>query len=215
MSIMRFMLLTTFIASAALIAACDTEELPTRRPTSRASGGQSINTVDAAAGDTTTSWSDGGAPPAIVDAAAAPIDAAPQITAFSDTAPFALITPATQSTDHHGGDSNAGKDCLLCHTGAGAPQFIAAGTVFTTHGSNVGASGVQVRIVSSADEEIAFAGTDGSGNFWVAGTTPLPANAKVGIRDATQTRLMTGTPKGSCNQSNCHVSTTQPIFLSQ
>jgi hypothetical protein len=156
------------------------------------------------------------APPAPVPDAGPPADAAPPLTAFTGTTPYALITPPAQSSDHHGGDSNAGKDCLLCHTGAGAPKFAVAGTVYTTKSATAGASGVQVRVVSPTGVELALVGTDADGNFWFENdATILPPGSRVGVRDTTSTQLMTTAPGASCNQTTCHVSTTRPIYLNE
>lgn len=140
----------------------------------------------------------------------------PPPNAFTATSPYALLTPSEQSADHHGGTSNAGKDCLLCHTGQGAPRFVVAGTVFTTKGSTTPAAGVQVRVVSPTGQEIALVGTDESGNFWLEGAAVVPPGSRVGIRDASRTKLMNGPiGAGTCNQSVCHVTSAQPpIFLS-
>jgi hypothetical protein len=145
-----------------------------------------------------------------------PVDAAPAINAFTNTSPYALITPARQSKDHHGGKvSHAGEDCLLCHTGQGAPKFAIAGTVFSTKAATGPATGVQVRVISATGEEIALVGTDQSGNFWLkAQATIIPAGSRVGIRDGARTKLMGATiGTGACNQTGCHVST-RPIYLS-
>jgi hypothetical protein len=144
------------------------------------------------------------------------VDVAPK-TAFTDVAAYALVTPPDESSNHHLGDSNAGKDCLSCHTGEGAPQFVVGGTVLATKTGNDdidGVAGVQVRVVSATGEEIALVGTDSSGNFWLEGDLVLPAGSRVGVRSASSTKTMSGTVgNGSCNQSGCHVSP-QPIFLS-
>jgi hypothetical protein len=148
--------------------------------------------------------------------AAPPVDAAPPLNAFTDAPPFSTITPATDSTRPHNKAGNAGFDCLQCHTGSGAPKFLIAGTVYGTKAGGVGFKGAQVRIVDPAGTELALMGTDSVGNFWLkAGTlAALPAGSKVGVRSATSTKLMAaGIGAGSCNQSNCHVPATRPVFV--
>jgi hypothetical protein len=135
--------------------------------------------------------------------------------AFANAEAYALITPTEESSDHHGQQSNANKDCLSCHAGGlNAPQFLVAGTVYDTKSSSAGASGVQVRIVDPSGNEIALVGTDSAGNFWLeAGTATLPPGSFVGVRDATSNKEMKASvSSGSCNQSGCHVKP-RPIFL--
>lgn len=140
-------------------------------------------------------------------------------TAFAKAAPYALVTPAEESSDHHGGTSNANKDCLSCHAGGlNAPRFLVAGTVYLDRPGNAPAVGAQVRVVAPDGEEVALVGTDSAGNFWVAAAerTPpvtLPPGSFVGVRDATSTKEMKAAVQtGSCNQSGCHVKP-RPISL--
>ncbi len=217
----RFTLTFSLVLAIAAGACADDVQssIGSRKP--RSSGAkQSASDAPSSAGTseppTTSSDADDAndAPPAPPpqDADAGP----PPPNAFTATSPYALLTPSEQSADHHGGTSNAGKDCLLCHTGQGAPRFVVAGTIFTTKGSTTPAAGVQVRVVSPAGQEIALVGTDESGNFWLEGTASVPPGSHVGVRDATRTKLMNGPiGVGTCNQSVCHVTSAQPpIFLS-
>jgi hypothetical protein len=168
---------------------------------------QAASSVDA--GASTPKPAAKAADPSPSDAGAA----APAIAAFSNAPPFSLVTPSDESSDHHGGDSNAGKDCLSCHTGEGAPQFVIGGTVFGEKSGAEGLAGAEVRIVSKTGEELALVGTDSDGNFWLEGAAALPAGAVAGVRNATATKSMTGkVGTGSCNQSGCHASA-RPIVV--
>jgi hypothetical protein len=140
--------------------------------------------------------------------------AAPRPSPFAAATPYAPIAPGKQSASHHAGSSNAGMDCLSCHTGKGAPRFVVAGTVFQSAAVQVGVPLAQVRIVDPRGTEVALVTTDASGNFWLASPTlVLPAGSSVGVRDATTTRAMQATlGSGSCNQSACHVGT-RPLSL--
>lgn len=221
------LLLTGVLIATSAAAACapeDTDSLQRVRPRRSSDNGSEGGDEDREPNapranpreeDKPSQELDAGAPVDIDPAPPVVVDAAPSITAFSNAAEYALLTPSKQSGDHHGGDSNAGKDCLLCHTGSGAPKFVLGGTVYTTKGSNTGARAVQVRVVGPNGEEIALVGTDSSGNFWLKGTIDIPPGSRVGVRDGTRTKLMGATiGVGSCNQSNCHVSPTRPIYLS-
>jgi hypothetical protein len=194
----------------AAFLACAQEEDPLQARLRAARGASSI-------GHAPPSSDDAGAA-ASADAAALPsappsADAATPNDAFGSVAPYALITPPDDSTNHHGGDSNAGKDCLSCHTGEGAPQFVVAGTLFRTAAGTDGVAGAQVRVVAPGGFEVALVGTDSAGNFWLEGTAPLPPGAVVGARDGASSRTMSETiGSGSCNASGCHVAP-RPISL--
>jgi hypothetical protein len=146
----------------------------------------------------------------------AKLDAGPPPVAdpFAGAASFTTMTLGTDTSRHHLGDSNAGKDCLSCHNGSNtAPGFELGGTVRETGGSSDGATGVQVRIVDPAGTEVALVGTDSQGNFWLKGTTKIPAGSHVAIRDASGEKKMSGTiGNGSCNTAGCH-DPNRPIFL--
>lgn len=129
---------------------------------------------------------------------------------------FSAIKALDSTSDHHLGDSNAGRNCLACHgKDMGAPEFILAGTIQKSATDADPAVGVQVRVVDPTGTEVANVGTDENGNFWLAGTTALPAGSTVGIRDASGSQKMAGTVSaGSCNQTNCH-NQDRRIFLAK
>jgi hypothetical protein len=150
------------------------------------------------------------------DSAKLPVDAGPPPVSdpFAGAASFAEMTLGTDTSRHHLGDSNAGKDCLSCHNGSNtAPGFELGGTVRQTGGSSDGATGVQVRIVDPTGTEVALVGTDSQGNFWLKGTSKIPAGSHVAIRDGSTEKKMSGTiGNGSCNTAGCH-DPNRPIFL--
>jgi hypothetical protein len=127
---------------------------------------------------------------------------------FAGAAAFAGAAPDDESSSHHLGSSNAGKDCFACHgKDLGAPQFILAGTI------QAATSGVEIRVVDATGTELAATTTDSDGNFWVKGDTAFPTGAHVGIRDASSEHKMSGAVSvGACNQGGCH-SHDRPIVL--
>lgn len=144
----------------------------------------------------------------------APPPPPPAVDSFGGAPAFAGNAPAKDSTDHHLGNSNAGKECMSCHaTGKGAPTFAFGGTVQASKTNTTGVSGVEVRVVDDKGTQIALVTTDSAGNFWFPGATAIPGGSKVGIRTADGVRKMSGAiATGACNSSGCH-SKNQPIFL--
>lgn len=93
----------------------------------------------------------------------------------------------------------AGRACLNCHGGGGAPAFAAAGTIYD---GVAPAASVEVRAYG-ADGKAYSAYTDADGNFFIRATTQLTLPAFVGVRNATSTRVMgSAASKGNCNE--CH-----------
>ncbi|MFO0734230.1 MAG: hypothetical protein U0270_00045 [Labilithrix sp.] len=140
----------------------------------------------------------------------------PAVDPFAGAPAFTARALETSTSDHHLGDSNAGKDCLACHgKNMGAPAFLFAGTIQKSSIDKTGAEGVEVRVIDAAGTEVAAVSTDENGNFWLLSDATLPAGASVGIRDATGTRRMSGRiGVGACNQSGCHTKD-RPIFLAK
>ena len=138
---------------------------------------------------------------------------APPVNVFASGTAFAAGATATESAKHHLKTSNAGKDCMGCHdVGGGAPTFAFAGTIYQSK-NGAAAPGAQVRIVDAKGTEIGNATSDSSGNFWFPSNTPLPAGARVGVRDGTSTKTMSGAiSTGGCNQGGCHAKD-RPIYL--
>jgi hypothetical protein len=129
------------------------------------------------------------------------------VTAFSGAPAFAYTAPAVQSATRHGGNSNAGQNCLGCHTGQGAPEFVFAGTAYRDTGGTMPATQVEVRVVTPQGQEVGKAYTDNSGNFWIepGAIAQIPAGAKTGARNGTTTKLMVGgISNGACNTAGCH-----------
>lgn len=167
---------------------------------------------------------DDGDAPKTTESAALPVPAGgeaadagpPAVDPFAGAPAFAARALETSTSDHHLGDSNAGKDCLACHgKNMGAPAFLFAGTIQKSSIDRTGAEGVEVRVVDAAGKEVAAVSTDENGSFWLLSDATLPAGASVGIRDATGTRRMSGRiGVGACNQSGCHTKD-RPIFLAK
>jgi len=115
----------------------------------------------------------------------------------------------------------AGVNCMDCHGEAAVaptPKWGIAGTVYTTAAGTAVVAKAEVRVVDGAGKELALVYSDEKGNFWsdtiVGG---LPPGSKVGVRNATVTKLMSTAlaPKDSgCQQSLCHVAGSQGrVFL--
>lgn len=138
--------------------------------------------------------------------AAQGVDAAKPASAFTGAPAYAAkLGPATRKAGHSFAKNTpqtnpAGKACLDCHAGGGAPAFAAAGTVY--EGAKPAAS-VEVRVFG-ADGVARSAFTNADGNFFFrAAGQPLAFPALAGVRNATGTTLMTGhATKGNCNE--CH-----------
>lgn len=133
---------------------------------------------------------------------------------FDNAPAFAGNAPAKESSDHHQGSSNQGKECMSCHSaGKGAPTFAFAGTIRTTKTSLEGAAGVEVRVIDDKGNPIGLVTSDSVGNFWLPGTVAIPGGSKVAIRTAGGAVKMSGAiATGACNMSGCHTSD-RPIFL--
>jgi len=171
----------------------------TSSPATEPSANASANGADSASGSSTN---DGG-----VDGASSTPDAAPnEPKGAFDSAP-GFLPQAGMSARRGGHNFNAntpktnpaGKACLDCHGGGGAPAFAAAGTVYD--GAKPAAS-VEVRAYG-ADGKAYSAYTDADGNFFIRATTQLTLPALVGVRNAASTRVMgSAAAKGNCNE--CH-----------
>lgn len=211
------LLLSAMLVSAGVAIACDpVPDVDGDTLSLGETSGKHTPKSDSSADAPLTSPTSGGTP-ATTDSAPLTVDAGaatPTVDAFTGAPAFAVITPTDDTSNHHLGDSNAGKDCLSCHSGnLGPPTFALGGTVRATAGGTDGATGVQVRIVGPDGTEVASVGTDAEGNFWLLGAKTIPAGSHVGVRDGTTEKKMSGTiSSGSCNTAGCH-DPTRPIFL--
>ncbi|MBX3233390.1 MAG: hypothetical protein KIT84_33890 [Labilithrix sp.] len=191
------------LATALLLAACSSYDAEyMERSVSTDTEETEILAADADAGASPTGPT-GPTPPPVAG-----------VDPWASTSPYTLLTPSEESGDHHGGAKHLGDDCMSCHTGAGAPRFALAGTIFASRTSSTGAARVQVRVVDPDGNEVALVGTDSSGNFWLRDAPDLPPGSWVGIRDEATTRVMKTAIAGaaSCNQSTCH-SQTRPLHI--
>jgi hypothetical protein len=126
--------------------------------------------------------------------------------AFTGEGPFTTGSANDESSNHHGGSSNAGRDCMNCHGGGNAPAFTFAGTI------SPATAGAEVRVVGPTGTEVGRAYSDSSGNFWVLGGGSIPSGALTGVRNAGSTKTMTGPiSAGGCN--GCHGQNTARISL--
>jgi len=102
-------------------------------------------------------------------------------------------------------------------TAAGA-IFGIAGTVYNSAAGTAPVAKAEVRIVDAAGKELSKVYSDVNGNFWsdtiVGG---VPGGSKVGVRDATVTKLMSTaltTQDAGCSRATCHVIGSQGrVFL--
>lgn len=126
----------------------------------------------------------------------------------------------SQNAAHPNGGNPAGSVCMDCHGAAGGAnaKWGIAGTVYTTAAGTTPVAKAEVRVVDGAGKELSLVYSDDKGNFWadtiVGG---LPNGSKVGVRNATVTKLMSTAlaPKDAgCQQALCHVAGSQGrVFL--
>ena len=117
---------------------------------------------------------------------------------------FAGNTPPT---------SPAKQACLSCHvTGGPGVPFAFGGTAFKDTAATIPAVGIEIR-VRAPDGGAVSVYTDQDGNFYQPGTFAFPAN--VGVRSATNVRLMAAEPPGgTCSTSSCHDGAAHPhVYL--
>ncbi len=150
-------------------------------------------------------------------------DAAEPVTAFTG-APAYMAGTAKGSSLKTGSHPNgtpagnpAGLDCKTCHVAggtAGDKVWGISGTVYNTVSGNAPVPQAEVRLVDATGKELAKVYSDALGNFWSNAIT-VPAGAKVGVRNATATKVMVApltTQDGGCQKAGCHAAP-QRIFL--
>jgi hypothetical protein len=116
--------------------------------------------------------------------------------------------PAKGKAQHaFGGAGNdpAGSDCQTCH----AAKWGFGGTVYTNAQGAARVAGAEVRIARPDGTELAKTYSDVDGNFWIPTIGGgIPANSRVGVRNATAKKIMAGVVSGAaggaCNSTNCH-----------
>ena len=145
-------------------------------------------------------------------------DGTTSTTAFTGAAAYdATKQPPTSAVTNHNNDNvgitpGKNQDCLSCHKMGGAgPVFLFAGTVFQDMNGATPAVAKQICVLGNdAKSHCAYSDTDG--NFWYEPGTneTLVFPAQSGIRDGTNTELMTNSlSASSCNATGCHDGTTQ------
>lgn len=119
---------------------------------------------------------------------------------FGGAPAYTKGSPPHSANDHHE-TPMTGMDCLSCHNGDTAPEFLFGGTVYR---GTKPAPNVQVRVLDAAGEVQGSTYSDADGNFWVAGTGGL-APGRTGVRHATTAKSMAASiSSGGCNASSCH-----------
>lgn len=144
-------------------------------------------------------------------------DSGTTTTAFTGAGTYTATQPTTTAATYHN-NNNVGvtpgknQDCLGCHKmGGPGTTFLFAGTVFQDQNGTTPAVSKEIRM-RGTDGKAFSAHSDTDGNFWyVPGTgEALAFPAQSGVRDGTNTALMTGDlTVTSCNASGCHDGTTQ------
>jgi hypothetical protein len=108
-----------------------------------------------------------------------------------------------------------GKNCFKaggCHA-ENDKKWGFAGTVYSAITGGATVKNAQVVVANPDGTQFASVYTDDQGNFWYEGAKP-PANARVGVRDATKSKTMggvvAGDPGGQCN---CHGASAMRVYL--
>lgn len=103
------------------------------------------------------------------------------------------------------GKHNAGKACLSCHDGGGgAPEWTAAGTIYTTTAGAAPLPGATIHLVDADGNEVVVL-TALNGNFWTSQALVYPITVRASR--CPDTREMPGTladTSANCNKSGCH-----------
>ncbi len=97
------------------------------------------------------------------------------------------------------GHHNAGNACLSCHTGAGAPKWTVAGTLYADSAGSAPVAGATVTLVDAMGKTVTIV-TASNGNFWTSTAMTLPVHPKVS--KCPSSAAMTGIAGGDCN--GCH-----------
>jgi hypothetical protein len=119
---------------------------------------------------------------------------------------------ANTASPNHPNQKVEGVDCVTagCHLDKG-PQWLFAGTVYSTAQGGATVAKAEIRIVDPAGTEVGHTYTDANGNFWLEKAGTIPANSRVGVRKegGTAPMIMSGslqpTDRGcNANRANCH-----------
>lgn len=124
------------------------------------------------------------------------VDAAPPVGADGGTG-ATCDPPATTLPN---GNHNAGMACLGCHTGAGAPRWNVAGTLYSSAQGGTPVAGATITIVD-ADNVTTRLVTASNGNFYTGAVVAFPI--RVVASKCPDSRTMGAlAPGGNCN--SCH-----------
>jgi hypothetical protein len=115
------------------------------------------------------------------------------------------------------------KDCFQagCH-GTTGPTWGFGGSVHVAATGGAPVAGAEVRVTGPDGTVYASTYTDADGNFWIdqPAAGPIPANSRVGVRNATAKQIMTGVVSGggatgaACNSGGtCHGGAMTKLFL--
>lgn len=153
-----------------------------------------------------TPQADGGGGSDASDAALSP---------FSGAGPYAsspVAQSAQQNHTAHGVATTPNKDvnCLNCHNGTGATNFLFAGSVYADPNAATPAADIEVRVVDKNGLGLS-AHSDVDGNFWLVDAKTLAVPALSGARSGAAEQLMpTALQQGGCN--GCHNGTVNPAM---
>ena len=208
----RVVWLSGIVLGTATAAACDAPdpgeitftERQTADPTSSSSGGSS-------SGGSSGATTDGGGSSG-TDAAKDPVFSV----AFSPGNPG---QNANDVAEHPAAEKPLeGKNCFKaggCHA-ENNHKWGFAGTVYSAITGGTPVKNAQVVVANPDGTQFASVYTDDQGNFWYEGAKP-PANGRVGVRDATKSKTMSGIvagdPGGQCNSGSCHGATAMRVYL--
>jgi hypothetical protein len=124
------------------------------------------------------------------------VDAAPAET--PDAGGGGTCEPATANMPN--GNHNAGQACLSCHTGAGAPRWQVAGTLFSTAAGGAAIGGATVTI-TDANNVVTKLITAPNGNFYSGANFAFPVRVNAS-RCPDKKTMGEAAPNGNCN--SCH-----------
>jgi hypothetical protein len=158
-------------------------------------------------GTTNNGATDAGAPGFTSDAGSAPADAGTTSTGNTTSAAGAFAgapayvqttgTSTIRSSHPFAGNNPVKQACLDCHS------FAAGGSVFLDAAGTMPAANIEIRMIDT-NGVAKSSYTDANGNFFFPSGT-IAGPAKVGVRDATATHLMSGgVSNGNCSSSSCH-----------
>lgn len=134
-------------------------------------------------------------------------------TSFTPGQPPAPGRANTAAQGTHPANGVAGESCFQtgCHgPGEPGPDWAMAGTVYSTLTGGATVAGAEIRISGPDGTEYAKTYSDEDGNFWIDKPVSgdIPANSRVGVRNANNKMIMlatvTGNAGSACHAAGCH-----------